>query len=223
MEYRAKKPRLIKTAFRELMKGVCTAVPGHIIAFDAVTQRAQVQVGIQRVDVNGATFAIDPIIETPVHMAGGAFTLEFQVDNGCEGLIVFSQRCIDDWVVSGGIAGNPLARFHDLTDALFFPGVRSEPGAIKDFANNGIRIRSGDGTQFVWIKNDGSVNVENGAGHIRIGADGTVTINGVTFSPAGLVTAPSDVVAGAAKISLVNHLTSGVTAGEQTSGKPIPS
>lgn len=220
MRDKVKQPALLKASFREMMKDVCTSVPGHILAFDPDSQLAQVQVGIQRVDVNGSVFVLEPIIETPVYFPGGDWCLEYEIKEKTPGCILFSQRCIDGWVNSGGVAVNPMGRFHDMQDAMFLPGFRSVPGAITSFQNNGIRIRNADGTQFAWLKNDGSIAVENSAGHIRIAPDGTVTINGVTFSPDGLVHTPNDFIADT--ISLKTHRTSGVTRGAQVSDGPTP-
>ena len=55
-EGRTKQAKMMRDAFRELMKGVFTSVPGHVLTFDPVTQLAQVQVGIVRVDINDAEF-----------------------------------------------------------------------------------------------------------------------------------------------------------------------
>lgn len=220
MKERTKQPKLLKGAFRELMKGVNTSVPGHIIAFDPATQLAQVQVGVARIDVNGAEFEISPIIETPVYVPGGDWCLEYQIMPKTEGLIVFSQRCIDSWVASGGVATNPIGRFHHMQDALFLPGFRSTPGAVIGYSNDGIKLRNKAGTQRVWLKGDGSISMENGAGHIRLAANGTVTINGVTFSTDGLVSTANDFKAG--EITLKTHKTSEVTSGSGVSGVPIP-
>lgn len=217
---RANQPQMLREAFREMMKGVATSVPGHILAFDPLTQLAQVQIGITRVDLNGATFDPPAIIETPVYFPGGAYHLEYQIDPGDEGDILFSQRCVDGWLQTGGIASNPIGRFHDPQDAFFLPGFRSLPNALPAFQNNGIRLSNLTGTQFAWLKKDGSIFVENGAGFIRLGADGTVNINGVTINPASLVTTPNDVVAGT--IHLVTHRHTGVTTGGGTSGTPTP-
>lgn len=219
---RIRQPQLLKDSFREMMKGVCTSIPGHILAFNPDTQLAQVQIGVQRVDLNGSSFPVQPIIETPVYMPGGNWCLEYQIESGTEGCILFSQRCIDGWINEGGTAVNPIGRFHDMQDALFLPGFRSMPNALPDFQNNGVRLRNKAGDQFAWLKNDGSIAVENRAGHIRIGADGTVTINGVTISPTGLISNAEDVLT-KTDISLNNHLTSGVQSGTQTSGVPVVS
>lgn len=217
---RASQPQVLREAFREMMKNVATSSPGHILAFDPVTQLAQVQIGIMRVDLNGAAFEPPTIIETPVYFPGGDYHIEYQIDPGCEGDILFSQRCIDGWLQTGGVATNPIGRFHDPQDAFFLPGFRSMPNKLPAFQNNGVRLSNKEGTQFVWMKNDGSISMENGAGHIRLAASGVVTINGVTIDPASLVTTPNDVKAGT--IFLKTHRHTGVTTGAGTSGTPTP-
>lgn len=210
--------------FHQAMKKVYTAIPAHVIAFDAARQVAQIQIGILRVDVSGESHEPPPIIECPVLFLGDGFTVEFQVDAGCEGLAIFSQRCIDGWFQTGGVAANPLARFHDMSDCLFIPGFRPMPKVITNFQNNGIRIRNKSGNQYAWLKNDGSINIENGAGHIRMAVDGTVTINGVTIDTSGnvrtaaTVTASTDVNGGG--ISLKIHTHGNVENGPGSTGAP---
>jgi hypothetical protein len=213
-EGRAKQARMIRDAFRELMKGVHTSIPGHILTFDPVTQLAQVQVGIVRVDINDAEFTRKPIIETPVYFPGGDYCVEYQIDPGCEGNILLSERCIDGWVQSGGVAANPIGRFHNLQDAMFLPGFRSRPNALPDFQNNGVRIRNRAGTQFVWLKNDNTISMENGAGVFQLLADGSFLINGLTITPDGNIIT-------AAGVNLNLHIHSGVTPGSGNSGAPV--
>lgn len=215
MTERTKPSTYFKAAFREQQKAVFTCIPGHILNFDAPRQMAQVQIGVQRVDINGSVFTPPPIIEVPVQFAGGDYHLEFELSSGDEGMIYFAQRCVDGWIQTGGVAANPIARFHNPQDAFFSPGFRSQPNRLQAFQNNGIRLASRDGAQFAWLKNDGTVAVENAAGHIRIAVDGTVTINGATITPSG------DVIS-AAGISLDTHKHSGVTPGSGNSGVPVP-
>lgn len=213
-EGRAKQARMIRDAFREAMKGVCTSIPGHVLTFDPDTQLAQVQPGIMRVDINGAEFKVPPIIEVPVYFPGGDYCIEYQVDPQCEGDILFSQRCIDGWIQSGGVAANPIGRFHNMQDAMFLPGFRSQPNALPSFQNNGVRMRNKAGTQFVWLKNDNTISMQNGAGSFELLADGSFLINGLK------ITVDGDVVT-ATGISLNKHRTSGVTPGSGTSGAPV--
>jgi len=152
---------LMQTAFTEMMKDVCTSIPGHVIAFDPDRQVAQIQIGIMRVDIDGRTFAPPPLIEVPVYFSGGSeFMIEHQIDPGDDGLVLFSQRCIDGWFNTGGIAENPIGRFHDYADAMFLPGMRPQPKAIKAFSNNGIRMRDAAGANYFWLKNDGTGEIK---------------------------------------------------------------
>ena len=231
-EGRARNEKLIRNAFGELMKDVCTSIPGHVLTFDPLTQRAQVQIGILRVDVNDATFTIPPIVEVPVHFPGGDFAIEYQIDEGCEGDILFSQRCIDGWVQSGGVATNPRGRFHNMQDAMFLPGFRSQPNVLPDFQNNGVRMRNRAGTQSVWLKNDNSICMDNGVARFNVLADGTTLMqNGAgsfqllsdgSFLINGLKITPDGNVITAAGINLNTHRHSGVTPGSGTSGVPVP-
>lgn len=62
----------------------------------------------------------------------------------------------------------------------------------------------------VWLKNDGTIVIENGNGSIEMAPGGDVTINGVTIDTNGNVTAPGEVSAmaltPATAVSLSTHL-----------------
>lgn len=207
---------VIDTAFRNNMKDVYTGIAGHVIAFDPKTQRAQVQIGVIRVNIDGTTFEPPPIVDVPVQFPGDDYVLEFQINPGCEGFIHFSQRCLDGWKQTGGIADNPVARFHNKQDAFFSPGGRSLGNVISQFSNDGISLRDASGTQRLWLKGDGSCHMQNGAGYIRLMADGSVVINGVTIDASGKVTVPSSLrVAGK---ELNGHVHGGVASGGSNTG-----
>lgn len=182
---------VITAAMEGATKDIYTCVPGHIIAFNPSTQRAQVQIGIQRVQVDGTTFDPPPIVDVPVSFPGDQYVLEFQIDPGCEGSIYFSQRCIDGWKQTGGIADNPVARFHHPQDAHFVPGIRSLGNVITGFTNDGVRIRDTSGNRYVWIKADGTLVLQNASGNLTMLANGNVVINGVVITPQGRITPPA--------------------------------
>lgn len=144
------------------MKNVGTSIPGHVLAFNSDNQTAQVQIGIKRVESGGKQVNIPPVINVPMFIYGGQFSVEIQIEKGDEGLIIFSQRCIDDWLNSGGVANNPALRFHDFTDAFFIPGFRSNPNALEDFSNDGIRMRNKTGSQYIWLKSNGDIALKGG-------------------------------------------------------------
>lgn len=203
--------KTLRQAFRELMKDTGTSITGHILAFDTVNQLAQVQIGIYAHNEKGETLTPTPIIECPVDFAGGGgWSFEHKLVPGDEGLIIFSQRCLDAWIQTGGMAENPVARFHDKQDACFIPGIRSKKNAIKDFQNNGIRLRNADASVYHWLKDDGtieskndsashtikpdgSVESVNGSGYVKLLASGIVDINGFLIQPTGAASSPVSV------------------------------
>lgn len=198
--------------FSEQMKEVYTCVPGHILTFDAATQRAQVQIGIIRVDsVSKTTFNPPPIVDVPVSFPGDDFVMEYAIGVGCEGMVHFSQRCIDAWKLTGGIAQNPVKRFHHKQDAMFVPGVRSLGNVIANFSNDGLRLRNSDATQYVWLKGDGSCIMANGNGNVQLLANGTVSINGVTIDKDGKIIAKDSLIVGGKELN--NHTHGGVESG----------
>ena len=203
-------------------KNIYTCIPGNFVAFtDSEHQRAQVQIGVQRVDVYGSTFSPPPITDVPVIFPGGDYSLEYELANGAEGLIFFSQRCVDGWKQTGGVATNPVARFHHPQDAFFMPGARSLLTALADFQNNGVRLRNADGTQYVWLKNDKSVNLKNPNGYVTLGADGTVNANGTTIDKDGnLVLKSGATITDGKGVVLDTHTHPGVETGDGNTGEP---
>jgi hypothetical protein len=159
MSKKATRTQATEASVRNILRNVGTSIPGFFLGFDPDTQLAQIQIAIQRVDLNGVSFEPPPLIRVPVMFTGCNYFMEHQIDIGSEGLIIFSQRCIDAWIDQGGIAPNPILRFHTYDDAIFLPGLRSQPNKITSFQNNGIRLRNKDGDKFIWLKNDGSAEI----------------------------------------------------------------
>lgn len=233
---------LITTALQQFQIGMFTAQVGHIVSFNPSTQRAQVQIGVQRVDLDGSTHNPPVINDVPVVFVGGNAHIEYEVNPSDEGLIIFAQRNIDGWKQTGGVAPNPTPRIMQMQDCIFIHGARPLPKAISGFANDGIRMRRGD--SHVWIKKDntivssngevtheirpdGSFEVSNGAGFVRLESSGTVQINGFTIPPQGQGDASYDGEISAQEVKtqsgvkLGTHSHSGVVSGGDESGEPV--
>ena len=150
------------TVVSELLKEVGTSIPGHILSFDSATQIAKVQIGVDMIDVDDKAHKIAPIINVFVMFPGGDYSIEYEINSGDEGIILFSHRCIDGWKEQGGTSRPPVIRKFSLQDALFIPGFRSKPNKLSDFQNNGVRLRNKDGSEYIWLKNDGTAAVKVG-------------------------------------------------------------
>ena len=116
--------------FREsLTADLHTSLPGKIVRYDSSTQKADVQPLIKEryIDESGATQVRDlPVIPSvPVKFPGaGGYRITFPVAVDDVGLVVFCEASLDKWLVSGGTVDPSDERRHDLTDAVFLPGLR---------------------------------------------------------------------------------------------------
>ncbi|AYG07763.1 hypothetical protein D7M10_11965 [Pseudomonas fluorescens] len=153
--------KMLRGIFGEYLKdNMRTSVPGHVLSFNPATQMAEVQIGLMLENRLGSQQPRRPIIHVPVQFWGAAGgTLECRVANGTEGVLFFSQECIDSWVDQGGVAVKSEPRRFSINDAYFIPGVRSIPGAISDFSNDGIRLRSNDGSAYFWIHDNKTLEI----------------------------------------------------------------
>ena len=203
----------IRNGVTQTLKMVNTAIPGYFLNFDPSTQLADIQVSIERVDVNGISQKWSPIISCPVHFPGCDFVLEYQIDTGAEGLVIFSQRCIDAWVDQGGVSPQSRIQFHDANDAIFIPGVRSQPNKITGFSNNGIKLRNKAGDKFVWLKNDGTAAITVDTLNI----DGDIIHNGNTTQTGDISQTGNNDVTGTISASIsVNSPSFGAISGGQS-------
>ena len=209
---------VIDLLIHERLKAVYTAIPAHVLSFNASEQMAQIELGVKRVDVNGQSVVPPMIIDVPILFLGDQFTIETQIDVGCEGLAIFSQRCVDGWITTGGCAERTLNRMFDMSDAFFIAGFKPIPKAIKGFSNNGVKIRNASGDHFVWLKNDGEIILKNSVGNVRILPNGTVNINGLTIYPSGNLNTSGTITING--IGLGSHVHGEVQRGNSNTGTP---
>lgn len=177
---------MLEAVMGEYLKdNVYTEVPGHIVEFDPDTQLATVQIGLKGQRNTGEYETPNPIVMCPVQFQGGDHgTLEFEVGPGTTGMISFSHWAIDSWVESGDVQVRQDIRQFDAADASFSPGYRPKPKAISDFANDGIRLRSADGSSYFWIHRDGSLEIDGSSLVVRcpVQFDETMTNRGKDVS-----------------------------------------
>lgn len=174
----------LRESFRILLRLVATGIPGYIVSFDSKTQYAQVQIAIKELDNETQTLVDSPLlIDCYVQNYGGKWSVETEIEQGDEGMIHFSQRCVDSWLTTGGIADNPRPlQTHDFSDSFFYPGAaRSEPQRLQNYANNGIRLRNNEGTHYIWIKKNGDIQFANDNCSMVIAESGHVVMHAKSF------------------------------------------
>lgn len=87
-----------------------------------------------------------PVVpDVPVHfMGGGGITTTYGLKQGNEGFSVPAALGIDGWHQNGGIQSSGDTRQHAMWDALFIPGVRSDPNKLKGVSPDSTQTRTDD-------------------------------------------------------------------------------
>lgn len=150
---------------RDALLNVHTMLPGIILSFSSDLQTAQVQPAIQRIFTGKGAVNLPVCIDVPVAFPGGGdYQLTFPVKQGDECTLSFSERCIDFWFENGGVQLPAAYRMHDYSDAFANVGVNSKPKKLSGFAMDGAHLRTRDGSAWVKLKQDGTVEAVNGSG-----------------------------------------------------------
>lgn len=109
-----------------------TALPAKVVEYNRADQSCSVQILLKRAynDEEGERQLEElPVIpHVPVaFLGGGAYSITFELAVGITGMVVFSEASLDKWLNEGSTAPtDPLDdRRNNLTDAVFWPGLRS--------------------------------------------------------------------------------------------------
>ncbi len=150
----------IGTQVEEAAKNLHVALPVKVLSFDASKQTASCLPMIKALLAEGKSIQLPVLADVPVKFPrGGGFALTFPLKAGDEGMVIFSDRCIDGWWQSG-VASEPLdLRMHDLSDACLLPGFSSVPNAIPAHDAGSIVMRKLDNSAYLKIDQGGSVEI----------------------------------------------------------------
>lgn len=222
---------------------ILTHYPGKILAFDPVRQVAKVQV--MREQYNNTLHSMYteydfPILQdVPVQFPqGGGYSLTFPVAAGDNCLLDFCDKGIAHWLYEGkdkigkfssGVPKADYFRSYNINDAVAMVGFNPIPQAIPNFNASAPELRNAARSQRITLLPSGKMEVITPS-ELHITApetvmDGNMTINGnlhVTGKISSDDTITSAVDVFATTVSLLSHLTTGVTPGplSSTSGPP---
>lgn len=179
---------------KDLLERLRVASPAIVKSFDG-RQTVTVQITSHGQDNSGQALPVGLLVDVPVQFPrGGGFAVTFPIKPGDEGLVVFSDRCIDGWFSTGAPGIPPDHRQHDLSDAMFIPGISSLKRVISDFRNDAIVMRQLSGPGYVSIDESGNVDVDGALMTVHCPAKfmkpvtmlDTLTVNGLFTYTAGM-------------------------------------
>ena len=211
-------PRMLENAEAQLW----TALPAIVKSFNAtaLTVEAQPAITGRYIDPTGEVKVVNLplLLDCPVVFPhGGGCSLTFPVKPGDECLIIFADRCIDNWWQNGGVQNPAEMRMHDLSDGFAIVGCWSQPKRIGSWSTGETQLRSDDGSAFVAVHPSGHQITAKTSGKVIVQATNGVEITG-DVKVTGNVTVTGAVTGNG--IRLDTHTHGGVERGSSNTNGP---
>lgn len=196
----------LKAMLAGFSSGLWVACPGIVYSFDPVKCTAVVDMAIKPKirQPDGTWLDANPtphLVDVPVIFTGNRKALlTLPLSQGDEGMLVFSDRCIDAFWENGGVQSQLELRSHDISDAQFFPGNISQPNVPPNISATRAQLRNFAGDTYIEIDADGQAI--NGV------APGGFNFNGAIIDSGGNISTPGGVTAGAGsgdQVTLQHH------------------
>jgi hypothetical protein len=150
-------PELIRLALDTRQRNLHTALPGHVVSYDAATQTASidllVELSIPKRSGGHGYEKIPTLHGVPVgHPAGGGFVVHFPLAPGDHVWVMFAERSLDEVIRSGSRSQPRDLRMHDLSFAYAIPAASPDksdaleampPNALVIGGSGGVLLGSG--------------------------------------------------------------------------------
>lgn len=135
----------IKAGVLAALRTLYIGMPGRLESYDPKTGKGVVKPLILEPNPKGIEQSLNPIAAVPVIMPGGDnAALYIPPTIGGTGWISFSHRSMENWLDRGGDASPGDPRMMDMTDAVFWPGLRPfSDGSLAEEAD-AVVLRNGD-------------------------------------------------------------------------------
>ncbi|QHI29034.1 hypothetical protein AhaeINNSZ174_05900 [Acinetobacter haemolyticus] len=209
---------IIKDAVTAEVLRLWTSLPCEVVSYDpdAVTVEVKPLIRVPARTPDGGIEMLEiPILQdVPVMFpCAGGFTITHPINVGDECLVSFSSRNIDNWWQSGGVQNPFDTRHHDLSDGFAFFRPQSQDKKISGISTDSLEIRSDDNATKIQITPGGIINFigQKAVFHCDVEMKKSLTVDKV-------INSLTDVIA--KTVSLLNHITTGVTSGSGKSGPP---
>lgn len=192
-------PTLIQTLQAVIDASLCelhTALPCEIVSYDYAKNLAVVQPVLKRKYKNeDEAVELPTISNVPVSFQRmGPAHLRLPIKPGQTGQLVFNERSIDGWLVSGGKIDPQDPRKHSLSDAVFYPGLNpTNKSMASSAAEDSVELKLNGA--YLEILNNNKFKITNGSEElldlvskladevIKIAANIQISTTNTTFGP----------------------------------------
>lgn len=149
---------LFSEAKRDVFESINCVQIGKIQSFDAAKKTATVQLMFKR-NTPAGTVSAPVLVDVPVFtLLGGSGSIQMPIASGDECLVLFCDRNLDTWFVTGSDALPPTGRCHDLSDGVALVGLSSRVSTLPAYDTH-VNISVPGGKKLV-VKSTGSATAE---------------------------------------------------------------
>lgn len=175
----------LRIAIEAALANMHVAMPVRVMKdSDGKTVSIQPTIKANQTMPDGTVKQVDyPMLDALVHFtSGGGATMTHPVKSGDEGMVLFASRSIHNWREMGGTQPQVDSRMHDLSDAIFLPGIRSKPRDLSDINTDAAEMRSDDGKHKVSLhpKDGPSMSADGGKHVVAVNPNGGISMKTAT-------------------------------------------
>ena len=208
---------VIDYKLEENQKKIHTALPCRVLNFYPNNQTVDLEVLVKKIKSDDTLENYPPLLNVPIsYPRGGGFCVTYPLNKGDEGQVIFNERCIDKWWLSGEPSEPIDFRLHDLSDGCFISGICSQPKAVKGFFTDGLSLQTLSGDTFIRIVN-GKILIQGDIEHSgNTNQQGNYSQVG-NYETQGTISSSGDIKGGS--ISLQGHVHGGVGRGSSNTDR----
>jgi hypothetical protein len=160
---------VISNAIRKVMLDFRVSIPVKVLKYDSENQKVDIQPLIRKKyktqdrtgQVVDSPVISDVPIEWPSSDSGNAY-MTFPLKVGDLGRAEFMDRSIAEWLSGNGSMVTPEdPRIHNISDAVFVPGLRPFGSKLSDVSTVDVVIKNGN--LKLSIDPDGKISISNGS------------------------------------------------------------
>ena len=166
----------INTAIDSKLIQLHTSLPCEVVAVNIATQSVNVKVVVNQITNDDKPLEFPIITEVPIgYTKTNEYNISFPINIGDTGLITFSERQLDYWIVEDKIQMPDDFRKHSMSDGLFTPNFYNRANLISDLTTDALEIRSADNATKFSLNKNGDVTTD--CKHFVVNASESFTVN----------------------------------------------
>lgn len=171
--------KVIEETILDNQKLLNTCMPGIVQSYDTAKNTIVVKPSFKRKYKDGSLVDLPTLEDVPVAFPrANSAAITFPLKKGDVVLLIFSQRCLDQWKISGGTVAPNNARLHDISDAIAIPGVYPSNDSVPiEPTKLAVRYKNSK----VLLSENGDIEIVGKKGLIKVGKDGKITIGNGTI------------------------------------------